>query len=236
MANKITFFPINEESSLIKSYPKPSKKYVPEWYKKIPQFSNGDKKLKFPMKNGMPNVTLKKCVPFLDALTLGYTVVLEEDVYVEEIDNMPFIRWRSSDKIITWHTPDQFPNLPIPDTYYPMVAKWANSWVIQVPHNYSVLFSHPLNRIDLPFFTFSGLVSCDTYVMPVQYPFLLKKSFEGIIEAGTPICQLTLIKNEVWKTSVEPYDKMSVYKNSKSFFKTFIGSYKQNFWKKHNYE
>jgi hypothetical protein len=233
---KVTFFPTNEESSIIESYPKPSKKYIPDWYKKIPPFSNGDTKLHYPENNGMPNLTLKKCVPFLDALSLGYMVVLEEDIHVEQKDGKPYIRWRSSDEVISWHTVDQFPGFPIPDNYHRMVAKWANRWVITVPENYSVLFSHPFNRVDLPFITFSGFVSCDRYMMPVQYPFILKKGFEGIIEAGTPVCQLTMIKNEPWKTEIKKYDKNIAYKNSKSFFKSFIGSYKKNFWSKHSYD
>ena len=233
---KINFLPTNEESSIIESYPKPSKKYIPDWYKKIPPFANNATKLSYPKDNGMPNLTLKKCVPFLDALSLGYMVVLEEDVHVEIIEGLPYIRWRSSDEVISWHTADQFPGFPISNEYHKMVAKWSNRWVIKVPKNYSVLFSHPFNRMDLPFTTLSGFVSCDKYVMPVQYPFILKKGFEGIIEAGTPVCQLTIIKNEPWETEVEKYNKQLAYKNSKSFFKSFVGSYKKNFWSKHSYD
>jgi hypothetical protein len=236
MKNVITFNPTTEECYAIQTYPKPSKKYIPEWYKKIPIFTNGAKKLKYPLDHGMPNVTLKKCVPFLDAMSSGYMVTLEEDVYIEQINGIPNIRWRSNDEVLSWHTLDQIINLPIPDTYHAMVAKWVNNWTISVPKNYSVLFSHPLNRIDLPFFTLSGLVNCDLYPLPVQFPFILKKGFEGIIESGTPICQLTIIKNEAWKTEVLKYDKISTYKNKKSFFKTFIGSYKTNFWSRHSYE
>lgn len=234
--NTITFDPTTEECSVLDHYPTPSKKHIPDWYKKIPGFSNGDNKLRFPLDYGMPNSTLKKCVPFLDAMSSGYTVSLEEDVYVELVNKEPFIRWRSKDTLITWHTPDQFPNFPIPNNYHNMVAKWKNDWTIMVPKNYSVLFSHPSNRIDLPFFTFSGLVSCDRYSSPVQYPFILQKEFEGIIEAGTPICQLTIVKNESWKTKVLKFDKHRTYKNSKHFYKTFTGSYKKNFWTRHNYE
>lgn len=234
--NKITFLPTTETCYAINTYPKPSKKYIANWYKKIPGFLNGDTKLKFRQQMLMPNVTIKKCIPFLDAMTSGYMVSLEEDIYVEIIDNQPLIRWRSNDELITWHTLNQFEGVPIPDTYHRMIAKWANYWTIITPKNYSILFSHPFNRLDLPFFTLSGIVSCDTYLNPVQFPFVLKKEFEGIIEAGTPICQLTLIKNESWKTKVLKYDKMQTYKNYKSFAKTFIGAYKKNFWNKHDYQ
>lgn len=235
-SNTITFDPTTEECFALNNYPKPSKKHIPDWYKKIPGFSNGDTKLRFPLDYGTPNSTIKKCVPFLDAMTSGYLVTLEEDVYVELIDNEPFIRWRSNDSVISWHTPTQFPGFPIPNNYHFMVAKWVNYWTIIVPKNYSVLFSHPSNRLDLPFFTFSGLVSCDKYRSPVQYPFILQKGFEGIIKAGTPICQLNIIKNESWKTKVLKFNKLRSYKNEKTFLKTFVSSYKLNFWTRHNYD
>jgi hypothetical protein len=236
MKKVITFDPHNENASICSSYPKPATNFIPVWYKEIPAFTNGDKKLRFPMGSEMPNLTLKKCVPFLDAMTSGYMSFLEEDVYVEQVNNEPFIRWRSSDSLITWHTSDQFPGLHIPEEFHYMVAKWVNPWVINLPKDYSVLFSHPSNRLDLPFFTFSGLVNCGSYVGPVQFPFILKKGFEGIIERGTPVCQLTLVKNEPWKSKVNPYSKERTYKNDKEFSKTFAHSYKKNFWSRHSYQ
>lgn len=236
MKKVISFDPYTQEVSTIKTYPIPSIKFIPDWYKKIPSFSGGAKKLKFPIGDGMPNLTLKKCVPFLDAMTSGYMFYLPEDVYVEQLNEQPFIRWRSNDEVISWHSLDQFEGFHIPETHHNMVAKWANHWMITLPKDYSILFSHPSNRIDLPFFTLSGLVSLESYSIPVQFPFILKKGFEGIIEAGTPVCQLTLIKNEQWKTEVKEYDAQRVYKNSKLFWKTFVGSYKKTFWKRHSYE
>jgi len=238
MLNKLTisFDPLNEYVSINGDYPKPSIKYIPEWYKNIEPFTNGDKKLKFPFSAGMPNVSLKKCVPFLDAISTGYMAILEDDIHVEQVEEEPHIRWRTSEERITWHSPEQFSNFPIPDSYHYMVAKWVNHWTVIVPKNYSVLFSHPSNRVDLPFFTLSGLVNCGDYRNPVQFPFLLKRGFEGIIESGTPICQLHIIKNEKWKTKVMEYDYKRVYKNNKTFQKTFIGSYKKNFWSRQSYE
>jgi len=238
MKNKkiIIFDPVTENAQTLQDYPKPSKNYIPNWYKQMHPFTHGAKKLMYRTLDGIPNVTLKRCVPFLDALTNGYMYVLEEDVFVEQIDGVPLIRWRSSDNVLTGHSAEEHPNFYIPETYHPFVVKWESKWVVKVPKNYSVLFSHPSNRLDLPFFTLSGLVSCDNYPLAVNYPFLLKKGFEGLIKAGTPVCQLHLVKNESWKTDVLKYDKNRTYKNLKTFFKTFVGSYKTNFWSKHNYE
>jgi hypothetical protein len=236
MANTIKFTAGSKEAELIKSYPIPSIKTIPKWYKDVPPFADGEKKLHFPMGHGMPNLTLKKCVPFLDALTSGYMYTLEEDIHVE-IDKVgkPLIRWRSGDNVLTWHSPDQFPGVPIPNSYHYMVAKWRNDWVINTPKGYSVLFTHPSNRFDLPFTTLSGLVDSTSYEIPVQFPFIHKKDFEGIIEAGTPVCQLHPMKIEDWNSHMVGFDSEQNYIAKKKFFRDFVSSYKKNNWSKKSY-
>jgi hypothetical protein len=232
---KINFIPYSHEADILGNFPMPASKFVPEWYKEIPQYTNGDKKIKFRVNADMPNSSLKKCVPFLDAMTLGYMVVLDEDVYVENVNNEPFIRWRSSDAVLSWHTDDQFKDLKIPKKFYKSVIKWNNDWGIELPDGYSAYFTHPNNRVDLPFTTLSGFVDCDSYNNPVQFPFLVDFEFEGIIEAGTPIVQILLIKREGWDSNKEKFNKEKVYLNNKNFFKTFVSSYKKNYWHKKYY-
>ena len=45
--------------------PQPSKKIMPEWYKKMPNFDD---------KHDYDSTTVKKCMPFLDALSMGYII------------------------------------------------------------------------------------------------------------------------------------------------------------------
>jgi hypothetical protein len=233
---KILYIPYKKEAQLIQSFPKPSIKYIPDWYKKILKYTKGDQKLKFPINSNNINVTIKRCVPFLDSLSEGYMFELEEDVYVEIVDNSPFVRWRSSDTVITTHTNEQFEGLPIPTEYYSLVFKWNNEWGIKTPKNYSIYFTHPNNRIDLPFHTLSGVVDCDSFNIPVNFPFLLKKNFEGIIPAGTPICQIIPIKNETWEHEIFEYNEDYIYIKNKQVQKTFSGSYKKNFWTRKTYK
>ena len=47
------------------NFPKPSKKVMPVWYKKMPTFHD-----KYDYDTG----TVKKCMPFLDALSMGYII------------------------------------------------------------------------------------------------------------------------------------------------------------------
>ena len=43
------------------------------------------------------------------------------------------------------------------------LIKFHNLWTIEAPEGYSVLFTHPVNRFDLPFTTLTGMVDCDRY-------------------------------------------------------------------------
>lgn len=216
--------------------PKPASNYLPEWYKNIGPFTNSDKKLRFPMGSPGPNLTIKRCVPFLDAMTAGYTFVLDDDILVEQTLAGPTLRWKSDAELISWHSLEQFSGLPIGKGYHTMVAKWANDFAINTPKEFSLLCTHPINRLDLPFFTLTGLVDTDKYDHPIQFPFLLKEGFEGIIESGTPVAQLLPVKRESWKTKEIPYDADNSYKALREFSRTLISSYKKNYWVKKEYE
>lgn len=237
MSKIITYQAHAKNAELIDSAPIPAINSIPEWYKAIPHITNGEKKLKFPLGYGVPNVSVKRCIPFMEAMTSGYMVVLSDDIYIEQVDNAPFIRWRNTYDMISLHSAEQFKGIPVPYGYMEnFVAKWNNDWVIKPPKGYSILFTHPLNRHDLPFYTISGFVDCDSYDIPVQFPFFLREGFEGLIEKGTPVCQLTLVKRENWESKKLAYDPDKATKNTFKFFQTFIGSYKKNFWQRKEYK
>lgn len=233
---EINFFPTKKEVELGGFAPEPAFGSIPEWYKNIPIFTNNDKKLSMRNNAMMHNHTMKKCVPFLDAMTAGYVFTLDDDIHIEQVNNEPYIRWKSNVEMITWHGTDQFPGFHIPDDYHYMVAKFHNDWKITTPKGYSLFCTHPSNRFDLPFRTISGFVDTDTYTMPIQFPFILKKGFEGIIEAGTPVAQLIPIKRDDWKSVKEPYNADTAYTDKRKFWRTFANSYRKNSWQKKKYQ
>ena len=235
MSKKLKIIPDTIEAELAGIPPTPAAKHLPIWYKKICPYINNEKKLKFPSGSGTHNTTIKRCMPFLDAMSAGYTFVLDDDVYVEQLNNQPFIRWKSDAEMITWHSIEQFEGLPIPKGYHYMVAKWQNDYVIETPPGYSMFFTHPVNRFDLPFKTLTGFVDTDKHVEPVQFPFFLEEGFEGIIESGTPIAQMIPIKRDSWESDLKKYNKDDSYKRHRKFHRTFAGSYKINFWNKKTY-
>lgn len=227
----IRFIPRLKSAEQTGNYPTPSIKHVPEWYKKIPPFENGDKEVK--VINGLLNSTVKRCVPFLDGMTAGYTFYLEEDIYVELKDGKaPFFNWRTNRELVSFHDKTQFDGLAIPEGFFPHIIKWNNSWQIELPKGYSLLCTHPINRFDLPFLTFTGLVDADSYKMSIHFPFVIKQGWSGIIEAGTPLAQLIPVKRDEWKTEVAAFNEDEVEKNGFQYFSKIDRSYKKQHWSK----
>jgi hypothetical protein len=55
----------------------------------------------------------------------------------------------------------------------------------------------------LPFFTLSGVTDTDTWGGSDVLNFALKKDFEGVIPAGTPIVQIIPFRRETWDFEIE---------------------------------
>lgn len=233
---KIQIIPMTKEVELAGIEPQPAVKFIPNWYKKINPFTNGDKKLKFQHYSKTHNTSIKKCIPFVDAMTAGYIFSLNDDIYVEILETgEPYIRWKSEVEIVTMHSAIQWEGFLIPQEFHQMIAKWHNDWQIKTPDGYSLLAIHPLNRTDLPFYTLSGLVDTDKYEKEIHFPFMLRRDFEGIIPAGTPLVQLIPIKRDSFKSSKKNFDADDAYKKKRKFTRTFSGSYQKNFWLKKHY-
>jgi hypothetical protein len=72
--------------------------------------------------------------------------------------------------------------------------------------------------------------------MGIHFPFLLKKGFEGIIPAGTPLAQIIPFKRDNWVSEQEKFDLDTQYAKKRTFWRTFAGSYKANYWTKKKYQ
>jgi hypothetical protein len=98
---------------------------------------------------------------------------------------------------ISFHDPSQVAGTPFFDDDQ-FIIKFNNFWTIEAPRGYSVLFTHPLNRADLPFTTITGLVDCDTFHdSPVHFPARWHDaSFNGVLPKGTPVAQCLILKRE----------------------------------------
>lgn len=89
-----------------------------------------------------------------------------------------------------------------PQGYYQEHFAWYPDWAVELPEGYSALYTHPLNRFDLPFFMTIGIIDNDKVNLPGTMPFFIAKGFEGTIPAGTPYAQIIPFKREDWKSEI----------------------------------
>lgn len=199
----IEFYPTNENIFGIIDPPIPAIKMLPEWYKKMSSKISQNEGAA--LKSGEVNLTIKKCVPFLDAISGGYFITLPCDVVFNpknEGYNFHF-QWNGDFSPVSSHGESQIPGYPIPEGFDSEPLKWMSPWIIKTPPGYSSWITHPSSQNDLPFLTMTGFVDTDKHPMPTNFPFFLKKGFSGIIKMGTPIAQIIPVKRQNWISSIK---------------------------------
>ena len=156
--------------------------------------------------------TVKRCPPFIDAMTTGFLIPLICDVKVQggefswETDMPAGGAVGFARSPISFHDPAQVEGTPLFDADR-FVLKFHNLWTIEAPEGYSVLFTHPVNRFDLPFMTLTGVVDCDSYHDAwINFPaHWSDPSFEGVLPRGTPVAQCFPVKRETWEARTEVF-------------------------------
>jgi len=233
---KIKFIPFKKSKNGQLIEPIPAVKNLPDWYKAKSPFIDKNKSTKvFP--NNAKNISVKWCNPFGDALGSGYFLLLENDVQVTPAQAAPEFVWlRGGDEFISTHSKEQISSDLIPEGYSDQPFKFINFWGIQTPPGYSTIFTHPMNRTELPFLTLSGVVDTDDYNQPVNFPFVIRQDFEGIIEAGTPIAQVIPFKRENWESVFEEFDAEKVESIRSKFSRRIHRPYKLGYWKSKSYK
>lgn len=240
MAKHIIFEPTSHDSEMLFPAPSPASEHLPEWYRSMPVHIDGESQTGLSAGGvASSNLTLKGCMPFLDAITAGYMFTLPFDIELRRNHmGMVGIRWATNVDFVGQHSLDQAPGLPTPLGASPNILKWRPGWRVSTPPGYSCLFTHPMNHIDLPFVVLSGVVDTDSYGLGVEIPFkLLETTSElTIIEKGTPICQIVPFKRENWDSNNIPFDETLQKKNGFALKSKIIRSYQTQFWKKKSYK
>ena len=136
--------------------------------------------------------------------------------------------------VVETHKTAQIKGMPMQKEFEEQPFKWNSPWLIKTPKGYSTLFTHPLNHFDLPFITMSGIVDTDSYTMPINFPFILRSDFEGIIPKGTPIAQIIPIKRDSWLSEKLEYSEKSKFMLDDLRSK-LSRAYKERFWTKKEY-
>lgn len=211
--------------------PKSASFHTPKWFKDMKPDDTSSVKT-------LPHyLTVKSCVPFIDALTSGYMLELPVDVAVKKVNGFINLTWSKGDlRIAEARGGEGAPLLPVPTGYDKQHFVWFSMVSFEISKGYSMLITHPFNRFDLPFVTLSGIADADSVLGPGQIPFFIKEGFEGVIQAGTPIAQLLPFKRENWqlKEQVGLWQK-GADKNTRAI-NFSRGFYKKNHWSKKTYE
>ena len=216
--------PVLQYESAVEVYPDiitPAKNHIPDWYKKIPKWKDNEM---FSVNKGF-NVTIKHCMPFLDAITSGYHYRLHCDIDVKVINDVPNISYDSN---ITPAYPRSKDHLPTPMGCHEQGFFWQMWWGTSLPDGWSALVTSPLNRPDLPFVVNSGIVDYDKYVAPGNISFYIKKDFEGVIEAGTPIFQIIPIRREACEMEIDQSLRDTGHSNFNKKVEQVYGYYKKS--------
>lgn len=211
-----------------------AKNYIPDWYKKADRFVGKNPILNSDSVQGQQ--TVKLCAPFLDSLTSGYIAELWQDLQVRQINGIPTFTWNQKPDVLEGRPAEIIQGMPISSRYGHDVYAWKSPYYFQTPPGYSCFVSHPLNRVDLPFFTLSAVIDSDCGVNAGNIPFIFEKGWEGIVPAGTPILQILPFKRENWKSEE---DKKIIDVGEKNRFlstRKVSGFYKQTHWRKKTYE
>jgi hypothetical protein len=205
--------------------PTPSKFSIPDWYRSIPK----SKDLVINYNN------LKFCMPFLDTLSSGYTQSTWADIIVKDEFDQLMIGSNAELEILNRRS---LPSLQVSDDYVDAEFIWKRYWIPVLPKGYSVLITHPHNRLDLPFTTVSGIVDADnfTHLQIGNIPFYLKKGFTGVIPTGTPMFQIFPFKREDWEMEIENYDQDLQDLSNGVLDSLGKHVYRDNFWAKKGYK
>jgi hypothetical protein len=156
--------------------PIPAVQGIPEWFKTMPQRS-------FSTVSQDEQLTLKKCPPFIDAMTYGFLIPIDFHDN-SQVTGSPF------------HVDDE------------VLLKFNGFWTIELPPGYSLLITHPINRLDLPFETLTGMVDADRYRDNfINFPARWRdRDFNGVLPKGTPLAQCVPIKRDEWTARFETID------------------------------
>lgn len=161
--DKIHFFCQPEDLEVI-APPVPAQSVLPEWYRKLPVVDANHQS------TTDSDLTIKRCMPFLDAMMTGWILPLAATVRLEIKEDGRSVEagWEFDRVMVSNHGVHQVagnPKEPSPP------CKFHNYWSIRTPPGWSCLFVPPLNRPSQPFECVAGIVDTDTYTAHIHFPF-----------------------------------------------------------------
>jgi Family of unknown function (DUF6065) len=196
--------------------PYPASQHVPEWFKNMAA--------DFPLGG-----TVKRCPPYLMAMTAGYIIPAPADLLLT-MSTTRELSARGTVSYISTHYPQQYAGSPFADY---TVVKFENPWIIVTPPDFVCLITGPLNRFELPFQPLAGIVETGTYYKEVQLPMvcLLQPGQSYQLRAGEPMIHVLPFRRDEWRGKMAPLDR-GRRAEQQALFDDNKHAYKDKFWRK----
>jgi Family of unknown function (DUF6065) len=182
-APQIEFLCAPEDLGVIAA-PVPAREALPDWFRRLAPV---DKNHLSTTDNAL---TVKRCMPFLDALMAGWILPLAATVRIDIRDNGQTVDtgWDFDKTMVSNHHPYQVnghPMQPRPP------CKFHNHWTIRTPKGWSCLFIPPMNQPNGVVEIAAGIVDTDEYTSLIHFPFFATAP-DGLytLEKGTPLVQV----------------------------------------------
>jgi Family of unknown function (DUF6065) len=195
-SNEIIEFYCHPDLEGIIPPPIPASKKIPDWWKNLDDsFSDRDH-------FGSPSMTAKKCLPLLDAFTLGYIIPLQGDLQVMTNSDLSIINVVNPPgiKVAEFHDSKQLGG-KTGLTKGANAIKFINTWVIKTAPGWSSLFIPPINHFNSNFTCLGGMVDTDKYPKEINFPAIWHTpNFDGKLKAGTPLVTVIPIKRKSFPT------------------------------------
>jgi hypothetical protein len=179
----IEFLCRSEDRGVI-AEPVAARTVIPQWFKEL---RGVDQDHLTATNDGL---TVKRCLPFLDAMSTGWIVPLAATVRLHISDDGKHVEagWEFDRTMVSNHAAFQVAGNPL-EPRPPM--KFHNYWTIRTAPGWSCLFIPPLNRPQPVVQVLSGVVDTDAFPTPVNFPFVATAG-DGVhvLPKGTPLVQV----------------------------------------------
>lgn len=233
---KIIFKALEKKYETLDRMPIPASKKLPDWFKDINIYGDTKKVDEIEVGNNLTNSTYKKCVPILDALTLGYIIETQYDIVLKHINKNWDLSWKTSESILEPHA-EHTANIETPYGYYSRVAKYTYRRIPITPKGYSSLVISPIGYNKLPFKAVAGVVDTDKNISAFAFPIWVSKNHKGIIKQGTPLAQVIPFKRDNWEMVSDYFENDDYYIQEQNSFGRFaINHYAKVIWSKKKFK
>ena len=198
-------------------HPYPASEQLPEWLKGMAtDWEKGG--------------TIKRCPPFLAAMTAGYIIPAPADATLYMSEAGEFSASGKDFNYLGTHFAEQTAGTPLGTA---KVIKFMNPWVIVTPSEYVCLITAPINRFEIPFTAITGIVETGKFYREINLPMAcaLKPGERYRLLRGMPMIQVIPIRREEFASKVGIIDAAK-HAEQDAMFVASPHFYKENFWKK----